>query len=122
MTSNVAEGALGPAHDSLARTRDLNTGRFLRDGEEPAPKTAPRREAKKRLRTERDYLRRIVSVFGEDDVEAVVRAIRDDAVGKGETDVKVVNAAREWIGKYLLGNARVSLDDVQRQPAIVKRK
>ncbi len=110
----------GPGAD-IALARDP-LGRFARAGDEEAPRTATVREGKKRLRTERDYLRRIVQVIGEDDIEAVVRAIRHDAVGGEDVDVKVVNAARDWIGKHLLGNARVSLDDVQRQPAIVKGK
>lgn len=121
MSSTDERRATAATRAGPARTRDPD-GRFLPRGARRTAKTERNVEAAERLRTERDYLKRIVQVFGEDDVEAVVRAIRHDAVGEGDVDVKVVNAAREWIGKYLLGNARVSLDDVQRQPAIVKRK
>jgi len=102
------------ARDRLARTRD-NDGRFLKTGERRSPRTVANRKALK----ERDYLRSIVAEVGREDVVAVARAIVDDAKGKDDADVKVVNAAREWIGKYLLGNARVPLDDCDDMPAIV---
>lgn len=92
-------------------------GRFLPDGEERKPAT----EARRRRRTERDYLRRVVEDFDLDDLAAIVEAIKTDAIGEG-ADVKVVNAAREWVGKYILGNAKVTLEDVNNQPAIVKRR
>lgn len=92
-------------------------GRFLSDGEHRKPQT----EARRRRRTERDYLRRVVDTIDLDDVEQIARRIVEDAKGD-DVDVKVVNAAREWLGKYLLGNARVPLDDCERRPAIVKRR
>ena len=106
--------AIVPARDS--------TGRFATADDVEAPKTAGRREQRQRATKERDYLRSIVKVIGEEDIAGVARRIVSDAKGEGETDVKVVNAAREWIGKYLLGNARVALDDCDDLPAIVKRR
>lgn len=100
-----------------ARARDPD-GRFLPRGARRTAKT----ERNRRRLNERDYLDSIVAEVGREDVARIARQIVADAEAKDDTDVKVVNAAREWIGKYLLGNARVSLDDVQRQPAIVKRK
>ena len=90
-------------------------GRFLPDGEHRKPAT----QARRRRRTERDYLRRVVEVFGEDDVEQIVQAIKADAI---DGDVKVRAAAREWIGKYILGGGRVPLDDIDRLPAIIRRR
>ncbi len=105
---------IGPARES--------DGRFARVDELEAPKTAGRRESRKRATKERDYLRSIVAEIGENELAGVARRIVSDAKGQGDTDVKVVNAAREWIGKYLLGNARVALDDCDDLPAIVKRR
>jgi hypothetical protein len=63
-----------------------------------------------------------VAEIGQDELATVAKRIVSDAKGTGDVDVKVVNAAREWIGKYLLGNARVALDDCDDLPAIVKRR
>ena len=106
---------------AIVSARD-SSGRFARLGETEALATPKRREQRHRATKERDYLRSIVAVIGEEDIAGVARRIVDDANGKGDTDVKVVNAAREWIGKYLLGNARVALDDCDDLPAIVKRR
>ena len=104
----------------LTRARDTN-GRFRPSDEEPKPHTKVARKSAKKLRTERDYMRRIVETFDLSDIEAIVRAIKADAIGEN-ADPKVVNSAREWIGKYLLGNARLALDDCESMPAIVKRR
>jgi hypothetical protein len=84
--------------------------------------TAARREQRQRSTKERDYLRSIVKRIGPAELTDVAARIVKDAKGDGDVDVKVVNAAREWIGKYLLGNARVALDDCDDMPGIVKRK
>ena len=108
----------GPVNrDPLVRARDAD-GRFLPTGEAPTDKTV----ANRRRLNERDYLRSIVAEVGREDVAEIARRIVEDAKGGGAVDVKVVNASREWVGRYLLGNARVSLDDCQRLPAIVKRR
>ncbi len=96
------------------RARDAD-GRWLADDERSHKTERNRRSLK-----ERDYLRAIVAEIGRDELTAVARRIVEDA--KGDADVKVVNAAREWLGKYLLGNARVALDDCDDLPAIVKRR
>ena len=115
MASKTIERSIGGRHDPLVRGRDAD-GRFLKDGE----KSSPRTDRSKRALKERDYLRAIVDRIGRDQLVEIAETIVADA--KGDADVKVVNAAREWIGKYLLGNARVALDDCDDLPAIVKRK
>lgn len=106
---------------ALVSARD-SKGKFARQGETEAKSTPGARVAKKRMRTERDYMRRIVQEFTEDDIAAIIDSIKRDATGDDDCDVKVVNAAREWVGKYLLGNARVPLSDVDDMPAIIKRR
>lgn len=115
------ERANSPSGVGLVCARD-SSGRFATTGEQPAASTKPRREQRQRALKERDYLRAIVAKVGRDDLVAVAAAIVRDAKGQDDADVKVVNAAREWVGKYLLGNARVALDDCDDLPAIVKRK
>ena len=104
---------------ALAHARDSG-GKFAVKGEEAKPDSPRRAQGHKHIRTERDYMRRIVQEFSEDDIAAIIHSIKRDATG--DADVKVVNAAREWVGKYLLGNARVTLEDIDSQPAIVKRR
>lgn len=113
--------APAPTGSDIAHARDPH-GRFVQTGEELSPHTAVSRASKKRMLNERDYMRRIVETFTLDDIEKIIASVKRDAEGGADVDVKVVNASREWLGKYLLGNARVSLDDCERQPAIVKRR
>lgn len=117
--STKVDRAPAPAGTDIARARD---GRFVQTGEEPSPRTTVTRASKKRMLNERDYMRRIVETFTLDDIEKIIASVKRDAEGGADVDVKVVNASREWLGKYILGNARVSLDDCERRPAIVKRK
>ncbi len=118
--STKVERAFGQATSDHARARD-GRGKFATD-DEPHPQNELKRESKRRLRNERDYMRRIVETFTLDDIEKIIASVKRDAEGGADVDVKVVNASREWLGKYVLGNARVSLDDCERRPAIVKRK
>lgn len=119
---STGEGrTVAEARVDIGCARDA-VGRFAPAGTEALPKTKRDEATRKRRLNERDYLNAIVAEVGRDDVARIARQIVADAEAAEDTDVKVVNAAREWIGKYLLGNARVSLDDCERQPAIVKRK
>jgi hypothetical protein len=119
---STEEKRADPGSDvDIVSARD-SAGRFARLDELEAPSTAGRREQRHRATKERDYLRSIVKVIGEEDLASVAARIVKDARGDGDVDVKVINAAREWIGKYLLGNARVALDDCDDLPAIVKRR
>ena len=120
MSTDRDRATAGP-EESIVCARDSD-GRFARLGDSEHPTTPAKRESRKRATKERDYLRSIVKVIGEEDLAAVAARIVKDARGEGDVDVKVVNAAREWIGKYLLGNARVALDDCDDLPAIVKRR
>lgn len=90
-------------------------GQFLPEGEERKPQTQERR----RRRTERDYLARVVDTIGTREIQEVVQSIVQDAT---EGEPKVRTAAREWIGKYCLGNGRVPLTDIDAPPAIVRRR
>jgi hypothetical protein len=117
--SNTVSRAPSHAQSALTRARGKN-GRF-QAGEKKHPTTEPKRKSAKRLRNERDYLRAVVAAIGSEDVKRVAAQIVADA--ESADDAKVVNAAREWIGKYLLGNARTPLDDLQHKPpGIVKRR
>ncbi len=113
--STPGKRPIAAIQDPLARTRD-HDGKFLPTGQRRTRKT----ESNKRRLNERDYLRSIIAEVNREDVAEIARRIVDDA--KGDADVKIVNAAREWVGKYLLGNARVSLEDCSRLPAIIKRR
>ena len=118
---NEQDRAIPGADNVLTLARD-SAGRFARPGETEAPVTAARREYRQRATKERDYLRAIVAKIGKQDLVGVASRIVADAKGGADVDVKVVNAARDWLGKYLLGNARVALDDCDDMPAIVKRR
>lgn len=116
--STLNERAIAEARGGIACAREAN-GRFAPAGTEALPATKRDEAVRKRRLNERDYLNSIIAEVGRTDVAEIARTIVEDAKAG---DDKVRNAAREWIGKYLLGNARVSLDDCERQPAIVKRK
>lgn len=102
---------------SLAPARGPG-GEFVTRGEKRKPATVERRRQLK----ERDYLRSVTAKVGREDIDAVAAAIVADAKGGESVDPKTCNAAREWLGKYLLGNARVALDDCDDMPAIVRRR
>lgn len=118
MKSTGVDRAFTPSPGGSACAREAN-GRFAPAGTEATPTTKHDEAVRKRRLNERDYLNSIIAEVGRTDVAEIARTIVEDAKAG---DDKVRNAAREWIGKYLLGNARVSLDDCERQPAIVKRK
>ena len=65
-------------------------------------------------RTAQSYLRAVVDEIDMDDVRAVARTVIEKAL-KG--DAKAI----DWIGKYVLGNGRISLIDLS-SPSILARK
>ena len=67
-----------------------------------------------RTRTSHSYLRTIIDEIDMNDCRAVARKVLDQAI---DGDPK----ARDWIGKYVLGNGKVSLADLS-CPSILARK
>lgn len=76
----------------------------------------------RRTRIERRYLAKVADTIPEGDVEAMARQIMLDAKGAEGTDAKVINAAREWLRKVLLGDGRFSLEDLDVPPAVVRKR
>jgi len=72
-----------------------------------------------RKRTERNYLRAVINKISSEDLEKVAAAVVKDAI-KG--DVKIRAAAREWIGKYILGGGNVRPSDVYSPPVVRKSR
>ncbi len=99
--------------------RETN-GHFARSQEKEHHENQTKRASKKRLRTERDYLRALIQEFSLEDIAQMAAAIKSDAID-GE-DPRVKNAAREMIFRGLLGGGKVQLSDVERPPAIIKRR
>lgn len=113
--SDVDSRQIGGASELREKPR-AQGGQFL-----PVATADKRLAKRKRTPRETDYLRSVVGAVKQDDVRKVVLAIVQDAVGDG-VDVKKVNAAREWLGKYILGGGRVQLQDVDCPPVIVKTR
>jgi len=73
----------------------------------------------RRKRNERNYLRAVINRITDSDIEKVTSAIIDDAI---DGDVKVRAAAREWLGKYVLGGGNVRPSDVHAPPVVRKSR
>ena len=99
---------------SFVRARDEH-GHFVAESGTPTAKTVKDRA----YRTERNYLKSVVKAVGTNDVHAVAQAIVADAL---QGDEKCRNAAREWLGKYVLGGGKVSLEDIAYPQVITKRR
>ncbi len=95
-------------------------GRFEPPGEKALPRTKRDTAVRKKTRTERDYLRRMIETFTLDDIEEMCRAVKADAISSD--DPKTTNAARELLFRALLGGGKVALSEVENPPAIVKRR
>lgn len=72
-----------------------------------------------RKRNERNYLRAVISRITDDDIEKVAEAVVKDAINGDE---KCRNAAREWLGKYVLGGGNVRPSDVEAPPVVRKSR
>ena len=70
---------------------------------------AAKRKARDIRTTERSYLRRVIAEISSDAVAAVARRVIEQAI-EGDKD------ARAWLGKYLLGNGKISLDELHHPP------
>ena len=106
-------------------SRDEKTGHYLPDAELQRPpgsagnlKLGPKAVAKKaaeKRRTEREFLAAIVEEVSTDDArEIAVNVVK--RAKEGDKD------ALAWIGKFLLGGGKVSLDDIANPPMIRKTK
>lgn len=73
----------------------------------------------RRKRNERSYLAAVINKISTDDIERVSEAIVEDAI---DGDLKVRAAAREWIGKYVLGGGNVRPSDVIAPPVVRKSR
>lgn len=80
---------------------------------------APRLPQVHRRRNERGYLAAVINRITDDDMTKVASAIVADAI---DGDDKVRSAAREWLGKYVLGGGNVRPSDVEAPPVIRKSR
>lgn len=113
-----------PAELTYAPVRDAG-GRLLPIDKADSPavrraKLAARAKRRHNL-SERDYLRSMTRALETQDMRKVVLALVRDAVGGEDVDPKSTNAAREWLGKYALGNGKHSLDLVM-NPEVIQGK
>jgi len=74
-----------------------------------------RDKASRKRKTERSFLEAIIDEFGMDDFRAIAHSVRERAKD-GDKD------ALAWVGKYLLGGGRVSLDELAWAPMIRRGK
>ncbi len=73
----------------------------------------------RRKRNERSYLKAVINRISDSDIEKVSAAVVQDAI---DGDLKVRAAAREWIGKYVLGGGNVRPSDVEAPPVVRKSR
>ena len=73
----------------------------------------------RRKRNERSYLAAVINKISTADIERVSKAVVEDAV---DGDLKVRAAAREWLGKYVLGGGNVRPSDVHAPPVVRKSR
>lgn len=73
----------------------------------------------RRKRNERSYLKAVINKISDSDLEKVSAAIVADAI---DGDLKVRAAAREWLGKYVLGGGNVRPSDVHAPPVVRKSR
>lgn len=106
---------------TYVRVRGAN-GQFMpTDPDSPAALRRAKRKAqaaKRHINTEREYLKTLARALDHEDVHNVVLAVVRDAIDGEE---KCRNAAREWLGKYALGNGKESLDLVL-HPEVIRGK
>lgn len=106
---------------SYVRARGTD-GQFLpaERGDSAALKRAKRKSQSRRrhLLTEKDYLKSMARQLDTVDIRRVVASLVKDAV---DGEDKRCNAAREWLGKYALGNGKHSLDLVM-NPEVIQGK
>lgn len=73
----------------------------------------------RRKRNERSYLKAVINRISDSDIEKVSAAVVQDAI---DGDLKVRAAAREWLGKYVLGGGNVRPSDVEAPPVVRKSR
>ena len=83
------------------------------------PREQARQLLRRRKRNERNYLRAVINKISDADIELVAEAVVKDAINGDE---KCRNAAREWLGKYVLGGGNVRPSDVEAPPVVRKSR
>jgi hypothetical protein len=73
----------------------------------------------RRKRNERSYLAAVINRISTEDIEKVSAACVQDAI---DGDLKVRAAAREWLGKYVLGGGNLRPSDVLAPPVVRKSR
>jgi hypothetical protein len=73
----------------------------------------------RRKRNERSYLAAVINRISTEDIARVSKAVVEDAI---DGDLKVRAAAREWLGKYVLGGGNVRPSDVHAPPVVRKSR
>ena len=83
------------------------------------PREQARQLLTRRKRNERNYLKAVINQISDDDIEKVAKAVVKDAI---DGDEKCRNAAREWLGKYVLGGGNLRPSDVEAPPVVRKSR
>ncbi len=72
-----------------------------------------------RMRHEKDYLDAVRKAVSPEDITRIVKQIIADA--ENPADPRICNAARNWMGIYLLRGGRMLMSDINSPPVIEKR-
>ena len=125
MPTEMIKGAAEGREQAYAHVRNA-AGRFLPidqsdSAEVKREKLKLRQKRQRHQLTERDYLKAVTRQLSTGAVSKVVLALIRDAEGKDDADPKNVNAAREWLGKYVLGGGKQSLDLIL-HPEVIQGK
>lgn len=106
----------------MSGTRDPKTGHFLSNEQLENPRgnlslgpKVKRERATAKRNSEREYLRAIIENFTPQDAVEIVKTIKAKA-REGDKD------AWNFLGRYVFGNGKVSLDDVVSPPMIRKSR
>jgi len=86
---------------------------------EPTPDQIRSTLVTRRKRNERSYLKAVINRISTEDIERVSKAVVQDAI---DGDLKVRAAAREWLGKYVLGGGNLRPSDVHAPPVVRKSR
>ena len=89
----------------------------IKAGRNPGP--TKKDERAMRMRHEKDYLDAVRKAVCPADITRIVKQILVDA--ESPKDPRICNAARNWIGTYLLRGGRMLMSDIDSPPVIEKR-